>query len=297
VSEWIATLETQRAALVDAMVAPLRRASVGDEVLATYLLEDVARQLRGETPLARPPVRVSDADVPRLLRTALVSRLATHGAGVAAPLDAAVTAVLTQLRWSAADASSSPAPIAECDVAIAERIATLELIDPLTADHSRAVAAWSRRIAERLGLARDESLHASRSGLIHDIGKSAVPLALLVAPRALESGERAQIEEHVVLGERMVNEQPVLRPFAPAVRHHHERYDGRGYPDGLRGEAIPLVTRIVSVADAFNAMIDRRPYRAPRSPAAALLELVHERGRQFDPAIVDAMILVVEDGD
>ena len=142
-----------------------------------------------------------------------------------------------------------------------------------------------------------DALHASRSGLIHDVGKSAVPLAILTAPRALDSDERSVMEEHVTLGERIVSEQPVLRPFAPAVRNHHERYDGRGYPDGLRGEQIALVTRIVTVADAFNAMIDRRPYRAPRAPAAALLELVHERGRQFDPGIVDAMIAVVEERD
>ncbi len=134
-------------------------------------------------------------------------------------------------------------------------------------DHSRAVGSWCRRIAERLGLSREEALHASRSGLIHDIGKSSVPLGILTAPRRLDDEERAIMEAHVLFGEQHVLEHPVLHPFASAVRNHHERFDGRGYPDGSRGARIPLTTRIVSVADSFNAMIDRRPYRAPRAPS------------------------------
>jgi HD-GYP domain-containing protein (c-di-GMP phosphodiesterase class II) len=98
---------------------------------------------------------------------------------------------------------------------------------------------------------------------------------------------------HAAAGEAIVRRVPELRPFMPAVRSHHERLDGRGYPDGLRAGQIPLMARIVAVADCFNAMIGRRPYRLPMSPARAMEELVRSRGTQLDPEIVDAMVDVV----
>ena len=291
---YVHVIEQHRGALVDAMLARIAGASVGDEVLATYLIDGIARHGRGEARRRVAPIRVSGADVPARLGKELVEHVRGLDAQAAPEIDALARAVLHEMPWSADAAESSQTPIDERDVAIAERIAHLDLIDPLTGDHSRAVAAWCRRIATRLGMRRDEVLEASRSGLVHDIGKSAVPIEILKAPRRLEPEERVLMEAHVLFGERYVLQHAPLREFASAVRHHHERFDGRGYPDGIAAARIPLITRIVSVADTFNAIIDRRPYRAPRPPSEALLVLHEERGAQFDPEIVDAMIAVVE---
>ncbi len=290
-----AVLERHRSALVDAIVAPIDGASVGDEMLATYLVDGLARRVRGQAPLAPAPVLVSAADVPGRLAAALLEQVG--GFAPAPPaLAEAVRGLLRELPWSTAHGPGNDPPgIAECGGALAEYLARLELADPAGAEHARAVAAWCRRIAERLGLGPASAAHAAGAGLVHDAGEAALPRAIPSAPRRPDAYERLALEFHVSFGETIVRAQPGLRRFAAAVRSHHERWDGRGYPDGLAGQRIPLSGRIVAVADAFNAMIDRRPYRAPRPPAAALLELERERGRQFDPAAVDAMIAVVED--
>ena len=181
----------------------------------------------------------------------------------------------------------------ELDSRIDAMIVRLENRDPLSSEHSRAVAAWCARLGRRLGLDAGDVAFATRCGLLHDVGKALTPLEVLNAPRALDEREWRLMRAHAAAGEALVCQVPELRKFAPAVRSHHERLDGRGYPDGLRGSAIPLMARIVAVADCFNAMIGRRPYRLPMAPSRALDELVNNRGTQFDPDIVDAMIDVV----
>jgi putative nucleotidyltransferase with HDIG domain len=181
----------------------------------------------------------------------------------------------------------------ELDSRIDALIVRLENRDPLSSEHSRAVAAWCARLGRRLGLHAADVAFATRCGLLHDVGKALTPLEVLNAPRALDEREWRLMRAHAAAGEALVNQVAELRPFAPAVRSHHERLDGRGYPDGLRGSAIPLMARIVAVADCFNAMIGRRPYRLPMAPSRALDELVSNRGTQFDPDIVEAMIDVV----
>ena len=182
----------------------------------------------------------------------------------------------------------------ELDARIDALVVRLERRDPLSSEHSRAVAAWCSRLARRLGLDRAEVTFATRCGLLHDVGKALTPPEVLNAPRALTDREWTIMRAHAAAGERLVRGIPELRPFAPAVRSHHERLDGRGYPDGLPASAIPLTARIVAVADCFNAMIGRRPYRIPMAPSRALEELVRNRGTQFDPEIVDAMVEVVQ---
>lgn len=182
----------------------------------------------------------------------------------------------------------------EVDARIDALVMRLEARDPLSSEHSRAVAAWCSRLGRRLGLDAHEVTFATRCGLLHDVGKALTPLDILNAPRALTDQEWKMMRAHAAAGERLVRGVPELRTFAPAVRSHHERLDGRGYPDGLPASAIPLTARIVAVADCFNAMIGRRPYRLPMQPTRALEELVRNRGTQFDPEIVDAMIAVVE---
>jgi len=182
----------------------------------------------------------------------------------------------------------------EVDARIDTLIVKLEKRDPLTSEHSRAVSAWCSRLGRRLGLDSAEVTFAARCGLLHDVGKVATPLEVLNAPRALDDREWRLIRAHAAAGEAIVRAVAELRPFAPAVRSHHERLDGHGYPDRLPASAIPLMARIVAVADSFNAMIGRRPYRLPMPPIRALEELVRGRGTQFDPEVVEAMVDLVE---
>jgi putative nucleotidyltransferase with HDIG domain len=179
------------------------------------------------------------------------------------------------------------------DAKIEDLLYSLASADTLTAEHSRSVAMWCSRIAKRLSLPRDEQIFATRGGLLHDIGKIKTPAHILLAPRALTDEEWTIMKMHAAEGTRIIETIPELRCFVPPIRSHHERYDGRGYPDGIGNIDIPLHARIVAVADAFNAMIARRPYKAPLSPAAAVEELKRNSGTQFDRVIVEAMIDVI----
>jgi HD-GYP domain-containing protein (c-di-GMP phosphodiesterase class II) len=161
------------------------------------------------------------------------------------------------------------------------------------AEHSRAVSAWCGRLGRKLGLDAHEVVFLMRSGLIHDVGKILTPSSILNAPHKLSSNEWAVMKTHVHDGVKLVSNVRPLHDFVPVVRGHHERIDGRGYPDGLRGGAIPLAVRIVTVADSFNAMIGRRSYQAPRPPTDALEELARNSYSQFDPEIVEAMVQIV----
>jgi putative nucleotidyltransferase with HDIG domain len=212
--------------------------------------------------------------------------------GEFAAVAAAVTRIasLPRLIYGAAERTQ----IDEIDVVINNLINRVFEKDVLTGEHSRAVALWCLRLARKLGFAESEAQYVQRGGMLHDIGKIAVPNEILNAPRRLSAEERLIIERHAAQGGEMVGEMPILIDFLPIVRSHHERLDGKGYPDGLHGEQIPLAVRIVSVADCFNAMIGRRPYRPPLSPSIALEELSRHSGTQFDPEVVAAMIGVVE---
>jgi HD-GYP domain-containing protein (c-di-GMP phosphodiesterase class II) len=182
------------------------------------------------------------------------------------------------------------------DAKIDELLFRLSTQDSLTAEHSRSVGMWCWRIAKRLNLSRSETYVVTRSGLLHDVGKTATPLEILLAPRKLTQEEWAVMMQHAVEGQQIVEGVSELRLFAPAVRSHHERFDGKGYPDGLERGSIPFAARVVAVADAFNAMIARRPYRAPLPPTHAIEELKRNSGTQWDPAAVQAMIDVVLSG-
>jgi putative nucleotidyltransferase with HDIG domain len=192
-----------------------------------------------------------------------------------------------------ARASSAHEAIDEIDVVLDDLLTQLDQSDALTAEHSRAVASWCGRLAKRLGSSKDEIVHLTRAGLIHDIGKVTTPAEILGAPRRLDDEEMSIMRRHAEAGAYIVQDVPLIRHLTPAVRNHHERFDGTGYPDRLRFEDIPWVARVVAVADSFNAMIGRRPYRPPLAPSVALERLVEGRGDQFDPDIVDAMIDVV----
>jgi putative nucleotidyltransferase with HDIG domain len=152
-------------------------------------------------------------------------------------------------------------------------------------------------LARRLGLDRRMLLCLRLGALLHDVGKLAVPEAVLVKPGALNDVERAQMRRHPGAGAWMLRTIGVAKEALPGVLFHHERWDGRGYPAGLAGADIPLEARILAVVDAFDAMTSIRPYRSARPAADALEELDECAGSQFDPAIVDVFIAVCLAGD
>lgn len=181
------------------------------------------------------------------------------------------------------------------DVAVENVLASLDNKDFATGEHSRAVSGWCTRIARKLELSEAMIVKVTRGGLVHDIGKTTTPLEILTAARRLSDDERKIMQNHVVAGWEMLKALPSLQPFNSIVRNHHEKYEGGGYPDGFAHQDLPLSTRIVTVADCFNAMIGRRPYRAPMSPVAAVEELRRHRKTQFDPDVTDAMSELVYD--
>jgi putative nucleotidyltransferase with HDIG domain len=181
-------------------------------------------------------------------------------------------------------------PLDAVDACISDLIARLFEKDQITGEHSRAVSSWCSRLARNLGLSSTETALVRRGGLLHDIGKVGTPEEILNAPRKLTEAEWAIMQRHTTDGAEIVADMPILEAFLPAIRSHHERLDGQGYPDGLRAEQIPLSARIVSVADCFNAMIGRRPYRPPMAPSRGLEELERIAGSHLDPEIVAAMI-------
>jgi putative nucleotidyltransferase with HDIG domain len=167
-------------------------------------------------------------------------------------------------------------------------VATLDARDRYTAGHSAVVAIYARDIATRMGLTEAATQLAHLCGLVHDIGKIGLPPALLEKPGALTLDERRQMEEHTVIGERILANVDDYAEIAQIVRHHHERVDGQGYPDGLSGEEIPLLSRIISVADAYNAMTSDRPYRDAMPSQVARLRLAQAVESQFDTTVVAA---------
>ena len=176
-------------------------------------------------------------------------------------------------------------------------IATLDARDRYTAGHSAAVAIYSRDIAERMGLGADIRDQAYLCGLVHDIGKIGLPPGLLEKPGALTLEERRQMQEHSAIGERILAHVDEYSEISTIVRHHHERIDGQGYPDGLADENIPLVSRIIAVADAYNAMTSDRPYRDAMPSRVARLRLAQAVESQFDTGVVAAFEAILASAD
>lgn len=167
-------------------------------------------------------------------------------------------------------------------------VATLDARDRYTAGHSAAVAVYARDIAARMGLPDDQQRLAHLCGLVHDIGKIGLPPGLLEKPGALTLEERRQMEQHSEIGERILAKVEDYEEIARIVRHHHERIDGEGYPDRIGGDAIPVISRIIAVADAYNAMTSDRPYRDAMPSRVARLRLAQAVEAQFDTNVVAA---------
>jgi len=176
-------------------------------------------------------------------------------------------------------------------------VATLDARDRYTAGHSAAVAIYSRDIVTRMGLPEDQQQLAHLCGLVHDIGKVGLAPGLLEKTGALTLDERRQMEQHAAIGERILANVDDYQEIARIVRHHHERVDGQGYPDGLLGDEIPVISRVIAVADAYNAMTSDRPYRDAMPSRVARLRLAQAVETQFDTAVVAAFEAILAGAD
>lgn len=154
--------------------------------------------------------------------------------------------------------------------------------------HAERVAVYSVATGEKLGMDDQKLLHLRRAAQLHDIGKVKVQQSILTNPGRLSDSEWDALRLHAILAESILETLWFLSPAMPMIRHHHERWDGKGYPDGLAGEDIPLGARIIGVAEAFDSMTHATPFRPASSLPDALTELRKEAGRQFDPRVVDA---------
>ncbi len=165
--------------------------------------------------------------------------------------------------------------------------------DPYTLDHSQNVSRYAASIAQRMGMPIERVELVRKAALLHDIGKLGIPEAILWKVGELSPREYEQLKRHPKMGSVIIGDIPALRSIIPAVLHHHERFDGKGYPNGLAGEAIPLEARILSVADASDAMSSNRPYRKKYERHEVLEELRKNAGTQFDPTIVKVFLSIL----
>ncbi|MBV8256369.1 MAG: HD domain-containing protein [Actinobacteria bacterium] len=176
-------------------------------------------------------------------------------------------------------------------------VATLDARDRYTAGHSAAVAIYARDIAARMGLSAADQELVHLAGLVHDVGKIGLPAGLLEKPGALTLEERRQMERHSEIGEQILRNVEDYSEIASIVRHHHERVDGLGYPDGLGGSEIPLLSRVIAVADSYNAMTSDRPYREALPSRVARLRLAQAVESQFDTSVVAAFEAILAAAD
>jgi cyclic di-GMP phosphodiesterase len=173
---------------------------------------------------------------------------------------------------------------------------TIENKDRFMRGHARRVALYAGLIADRLCLSAQDREHVRIAAFLHDLGKVGVPTDLLLRAGALDANERHLVEQHPEIGARLIKPLDIPAAVSLAIRHHHEWWDGSGYPDGLAGEDIPLSARIISVADAFDAMSCDRPYRRALARQVITDEFKHFGGRQFDPNLAKEILLLLDTG-
>jgi diguanylate cyclase (GGDEF)-like protein len=301
----IGTIDNVPVQLARHGLSPLPGGIVGVGLPIAAALMAAGAQLRARRPEAaavtEPPQAISNVLIPLVGSALAISTIFVPvPARIGAALAIVVIAVLRGARFrvieresrrlrqlaersQAARAAQSRASLTALSTALLAR-------DGYTGHHGEQTVALARAVAERLGLNAVECAEVESTALLHDIGKIGTPDSILHKPGALTAEEREVMQAHPIIGERIVQAVPGLERVARAVRHEHEAWDGGGYPDGLSGEAIPLSSRIVLVCDAYHAMTSDRPYRAALAPEAAREELERCSGRQFDPAVVRALL-------
>ena len=244
-------------------------------------------------------------------RSRLVDFLETLGSVVG--LDNQVTEILDHVERDprvnrrVAELVNEVGENAEIQLQKSERVRTMDFLEVLAdtvesqcgfmRGHARRTAYYAGLLGDRLSLPVRDREQIRISGFLHDIGKIGVPTDLLMRPAMLTAKERRLIERHPEIGARLVEPLGIATEISAVIRHHHEWWDGRGYPDGLYGEQIPLVARIVAMADAYDGMTSSRPYRPALSPEEVRGEFRRGAGAQFDPALVKEFLLVLESGD
>jgi diguanylate cyclase (GGDEF)-like protein len=260
-------------------------------------LAERAERLRhavSETPIAHEGIRI-------LLTTSIGAVLAPEGASLDALVERADACLYTAKYQGRNRVSLEPeaggraASIREPEViGMARALAfASSQREGIPEEHAEQVARLAMLTAERLELPVGIALLCRIGGWLHDVGKIAIPERILTKPSALDDAEWAVMKTHPVVGDKIVRRVAGLHDAAPAVRHHHERFGGGGYPDGLAGQAIPIEARIVCAADAYSAMTTNRPYSAARSPQDAAAELRRSAGVHFDPKVVEALLAVL----
>lgn len=231
---------------------------------------------------------------PLRLKNGLAGVLAARREGGFGPEDQNAVITLANMAAKAMESAQHHAELRESYLStVRSLIYSLDARDNYTATHGQRVASLALRIGERLGLDESSLRDIENFGPLHDVGKIGIRDAILLKPSPLTEEERAICQEHCVIGERIIRPLRPSREALALVRNHHESWDGRGYPDGLRGEETPLLARIVQVADCYDAMISDRPYRPTISEEEVRAHFLMERGKRYDPVIVDALLSVL----
>ncbi len=169
----------------------------------------------------------------------------------------------------------------------------VEAKDTYTRGHSDRVSAYSVLLGEKLGLSTRRLKTLKIGGIFHDVGKIGVPDSILMKEKGLNDSEFAEIKKHTIVGAEMLEPVSYFKNILPIIKYHHERYDGTGYPEGLKGEKIPYLARIVAVADSFDAMTSMRSYRNSLTRKKVIKQFEIGKGTQFDPQIADAMLDII----
>jgi putative nucleotidyltransferase with HDIG domain len=175
--------------------------------------------------------------------------------------------------------------------------AAIDAKDPYTRGHSERVSSYSMAIARHLGLSQEEVFRVRIAAILHDVGKLGVRDGILNKPGGLTEEEFAVMRKHPAIGAQIMEPIRMLKDIIPGIRNHHETWDGQGYPDRLSGEEIPLVARIIGVADTFDAMTTNRPYQQAKSLEFVLEKMRAMSSTRFDPEVVSALLAAVEAGD
>lgn len=169
----------------------------------------------------------------------------------------------------------------------------LARLDAAERKHASDVSFYAMMICETLEIPPALMRQIVTAGMLHDIGKVAIPVAERIHPGDLTMYERLNMRTHPEIGEAMASVHPVLAPYAPLIRHHHERYDGGGYPDGLRGSALPFGAAVLAMAEAFATMITEQPYRPARTWPEAVIEIRRGSGTQFHPTAAEGFLIAL----
>jgi len=275
---------------------PLIAADVAQMLVNAVLLAGVVRLSDG-VPLRRFIVSIITSSGPTYLGYGLIGFLLVilWGPAEVGPFSAVlILAPLFVARWAFVQFGEEQRAH---ERTLSALVTAVETKDPYAAGHSARVAQLTEWLSEPLGMGSQEVQDLRFAAMLHDVGKVAVPTRLLRRPRTLTSADLETLTRHPTLGVALVRDIEFLSGSLAGIRHHHERWDGLGYPDSLAGDEIPLISRVIAVADAFDALTTDRAERPALTPAQALKQLEQRRGRQFDPQVVAALATVLERHD